>query len=140
MFTGIVEEIGTVETLAEVADGWSLTVQATTVLENTRLGDSLASWWYTAQRNIARVGHQYAFPVRQAGQAEQKAGLLVWLGSLVLLCGRQAPASPDQVKRAFCLCLRRVSWGKRLQNRSFRTLPGVRSPLAKILSPGLIWQ
>ena len=42
MFTGIIEEIGTVETLAEVAGGWSLTVQATTVLENTRLGDSLA--------------------------------------------------------------------------------------------------
>jgi riboflavin synthase alpha subunit len=42
MFTGIVEEIGTVETLAEIAGGWSLTVRATTVLEHTRLGDSLA--------------------------------------------------------------------------------------------------
>jgi riboflavin synthase len=42
MFTGIVEEIGTVESLIEVAGGWSLTVRATTVLEATRLGHSLA--------------------------------------------------------------------------------------------------
>ncbi len=43
MFTGIIEEIGTVEMLAEVTGGgWSLTVQATGVLEDTRLGDSLA--------------------------------------------------------------------------------------------------
>ncbi|MCS6879856.1 MAG: riboflavin synthase [Oscillochloridaceae bacterium] len=42
MFTGIVEEIGTVKELIEVAGGWSLTVQASTVLEATGLGDSLA--------------------------------------------------------------------------------------------------
>lgn len=42
MFTGIVEEIGTVEELSEVGGGWSLTVQASTVLEDTGLGDSLA--------------------------------------------------------------------------------------------------
>lgn len=42
MFTGIVEEIGTVKELSEVAGGWSLTVQASTVLEDTGLGHSLA--------------------------------------------------------------------------------------------------
>lgn len=42
MFTGIVEEIGTVEELSKVGGGWSLTVQASTVLEDTGLGDSLA--------------------------------------------------------------------------------------------------
>ncbi|MGB9631982.1 MAG: riboflavin synthase [Chloroflexaceae bacterium] len=42
MFTGIVEEIGTVEELSEVGGGWSLTVQASTVLEDIGLGHSLA--------------------------------------------------------------------------------------------------
>ncbi len=42
MFTGIVEEIGTVEALTEVAGSWSLTVRASTVLEDTALGHSLA--------------------------------------------------------------------------------------------------
>lgn len=43
MFTGIVEEIGFVEGLAQVTDGgWSLTVQAHTVLKAIRLGDSLS--------------------------------------------------------------------------------------------------
>jgi riboflavin synthase len=42
MFTGIVEEVGAMESLSEVAGGWSLTVNARTVLEGTRLGDSLA--------------------------------------------------------------------------------------------------
>ena len=43
MFTGIVEEIGIVEALSQVTDGgWSLIVQAHAVLNDTRLGDSLA--------------------------------------------------------------------------------------------------
>lgn len=42
MFTGIVEEIGTVEALGEVAGGWSLTVRASTVLEDSRPGHSIA--------------------------------------------------------------------------------------------------
>jgi riboflavin synthase len=42
MFTGIVEEIGTVQALTEVSGGWSLTVQARQVLMDTNLGDSLA--------------------------------------------------------------------------------------------------
>jgi riboflavin synthase len=42
MFTGIVEEVGIMESLSEVAGGWSLTVKAQTVLEGARLGHSLA--------------------------------------------------------------------------------------------------
>ena len=42
MFTGIVEEIGSVESLSEIGGGWSLTVQAQTVLGGARIGDSLA--------------------------------------------------------------------------------------------------
>ncbi len=42
MFTGIVEEIGTVRKLAEVAGGWSLTIQAQIALEGVCLGDSIA--------------------------------------------------------------------------------------------------
>ncbi|MBI3761305.1 MAG: riboflavin synthase [Chloroflexi bacterium] len=42
MFTGIVEEIGAVESLSNDAGGWSLTVRAQTVLGGARLGDSLA--------------------------------------------------------------------------------------------------
>jgi riboflavin synthase len=42
MFTGIVEEIGVMESLSEVAGGWSLTVKARTALEGARLGDSIA--------------------------------------------------------------------------------------------------
>jgi riboflavin synthase len=42
MFTGIVEEVGIMESLSEVAGGWSLTVKAQIVLEGTRPGHSLA--------------------------------------------------------------------------------------------------
>ncbi len=42
MFTGIVEEIGSVESLSEIGGGWSLTVRAQTALKGARLGDSLA--------------------------------------------------------------------------------------------------
>ncbi len=42
MFTGIVEEIGTVEELIERAGGWSLSVSAQLVLDGTKPGDSLA--------------------------------------------------------------------------------------------------
>jgi len=42
MFTGIIEEIGTVETLTQVNGGWSLTVRAKTVLEDAALGHSIA--------------------------------------------------------------------------------------------------
>ncbi|HEY8459402.1 MAG TPA: riboflavin synthase [Blastocatellia bacterium] len=42
MFTGIVEEVGVMESLSEAAGGWSLTVNARTVLEGARVGDSLA--------------------------------------------------------------------------------------------------
>lgn len=42
MFTGIVEEIGTVRRLEQIDDGWHLTVQAQTVLGGVKLGDSIA--------------------------------------------------------------------------------------------------
>ncbi|WP_298482998.1 riboflavin synthase [uncultured Chloroflexus sp.] len=42
MFTGIIEEIGIVERLSQAEGGWSLTVQAVTVLEGTALGHSIA--------------------------------------------------------------------------------------------------
>lgn len=42
MFTGIVEEIGSVKSLLEVMGGWSLAIGAKTVLGGTHLGDSIA--------------------------------------------------------------------------------------------------
>lgn len=42
MFTGIVEELGTVESVEEQGDAIRLTVAASTVLEGTGLGDSIA--------------------------------------------------------------------------------------------------
>jgi riboflavin synthase len=42
MFTGLVEEVGTVRRLERRGDGGRLSVQARTVLEGTRLGDSIA--------------------------------------------------------------------------------------------------
>lgn len=42
MFTGLVEEIGRVEELAEEHGGWSLRVRAALTLEGTRPGDSVA--------------------------------------------------------------------------------------------------
>lgn len=42
MFTGIVEELGRVVALEERAGGWHLAVRGQTVLEGTRLGDSIA--------------------------------------------------------------------------------------------------
>ncbi|MGD9960247.1 riboflavin synthase [Nocardioides sp.] len=42
MFTGIVEELGTVEAVEEQGDAVRLTVRATTVLEDVALGDSIS--------------------------------------------------------------------------------------------------
>jgi riboflavin synthase len=42
MFTGIVEELGTVERVVDQGDAVRLTVRAATVLEDTGLGDSIA--------------------------------------------------------------------------------------------------
>jgi riboflavin synthase len=42
MFTGIVEELGTVERIERQSDAVRLTVRATTVLADARLGDSIA--------------------------------------------------------------------------------------------------
>ena len=43
MFTGIIEEIGTVRRIEHGAQGARLTIQAKTVLEDTRIGDSIAT-------------------------------------------------------------------------------------------------
>lgn len=43
MFTGIIEEIGTVSRIEHGAKGARLTIQAKTVLEDTRIGDSIAT-------------------------------------------------------------------------------------------------
>eukprot|EP00271_Cylindrocystis_brebissonii_P022544 TRINITY_DN8715_c0_g1_i3.p1 TRINITY_DN8715_c0_g1~~TRINITY_DN8715_c0_g1_i3.p1 ORF type:complete len:286 (+),score=49.49 TRINITY_DN8715_c0_g1_i3:250-1107(+) len=42
IFTGIVEEMGQVAQLQEVDGGWELTVEAAVVLEDVKLGDSIA--------------------------------------------------------------------------------------------------
>ena len=42
MFTGIVEELGTVAAIEEQGDALRLSISADTVLEGTRLGDSIA--------------------------------------------------------------------------------------------------
>ena len=42
MFTGIVEELGVVDAVVDQGDAVRLTVRATTVLEDARLGDSIA--------------------------------------------------------------------------------------------------
>ncbi len=42
MFTGIVEEVGVTQHMTRIDGGWSLTVQSAQVLQDTRLGDSLA--------------------------------------------------------------------------------------------------
>ncbi|MFO7540199.1 MAG: riboflavin synthase [Chloroflexota bacterium] len=42
MFTGIIEEIGTVIRLQRTGDGYDLAIRARTVLADTRLGDSIA--------------------------------------------------------------------------------------------------
>ena len=42
MFTGIVEEMGLVRNLFEKDGGWSLSIEASRVLQGTKLGDSIA--------------------------------------------------------------------------------------------------
>jgi riboflavin synthase len=42
MFTGIVEELGTVEAVEDRGASWRLSVRAATVLDDVRLGDSIA--------------------------------------------------------------------------------------------------
>lgn len=43
MFTGIIEEVGTVVSIARGARSFTLKVEATTVLEDTQIGDSIAT-------------------------------------------------------------------------------------------------
>ncbi len=43
MFTGLIEEIGTVRRIERGAKGARLTIAANTVLENTKIGDSIAN-------------------------------------------------------------------------------------------------
>ena len=43
MFTGLIEEIGTVRRIERGAKGARLTIAADTVLENTKIGDSIAT-------------------------------------------------------------------------------------------------
>ena len=42
MFTGIIEEMGTVKTIRKSANSAILTIGATKVLEETKIGDSIA--------------------------------------------------------------------------------------------------
>ncbi|HEX9925142.1 MAG TPA: riboflavin synthase [Anaerolineae bacterium] len=42
MFTGIVEEMGTIARIQRTGQGYALTIQAKTAIEETRLGDSIA--------------------------------------------------------------------------------------------------
>ncbi len=42
MFTGLVEEVGTVRTLQRIGDGGRLSIRARRVVEGTRVGDSIA--------------------------------------------------------------------------------------------------
>lgn len=42
MFTGIIEEVGTIHTVSLTKDGGDLVIAAKTVLEHTKLGDSIA--------------------------------------------------------------------------------------------------
>ena len=42
LFTGIIEELGTVESVEQLSDAVRLTVRATTVLEDVSLGDSIS--------------------------------------------------------------------------------------------------
>jgi riboflavin synthase len=42
MFSGIVEEIGRIERVSESSAGWTLTISCRTVLDDVRLGDSIA--------------------------------------------------------------------------------------------------
>ena len=42
MFTGLIEEIGGVESVRETAESFTLAIAARTVLEDVKLGDSIA--------------------------------------------------------------------------------------------------
>ncbi len=42
MFTGIIEDVGTIHRIQKQTDGMKLTIQANTILENIHLGDSIA--------------------------------------------------------------------------------------------------
>lgn len=43
MFTGIIEEVGTVDSIHRQGDAFALTIKATRVLEGTRIGDSICT-------------------------------------------------------------------------------------------------
>lgn len=50
MFTGIIEEVGAVKQITHGQHSEVLNIQARTVLENTKIGDSIASEWHLPDR------------------------------------------------------------------------------------------
>lgn len=90
MFTGIVEELGTVVSVREHADGARLTVAAERVLDGVRLGDSIAVDGCCL--TVAETGEQ-------GGRATWTADLMAETLARTSLGGRR-PGDPVNLERA----------------------------------------
>ena len=92
MFSGIVEEIGRIERVSETAAGLTLTIGCWTVLEGTRLGDSIAvdGVCLTVADLSAKTFTANIQPVtaRRSSLGTKRAGALLNLERSVSLGGR----------------------------------------------------
>jgi len=57
MFTGLIEEIGVIKRIKRQAQGLTLTIQAHTILEDMKLGDSIAT--HGACLTVVEIGKDY---------------------------------------------------------------------------------
>ena len=110
MFTGIVEELGTIQHIARGQHSAVLTIQAKTVLEHTKLGDSIAVngicltvTQLHADRFSADVMHETLnrsalaqFVRRQSGEPGTRhgGGRPLWRAHRGRTCGRRGTDFP----------------------------------------------
>ena len=92
MFTGIIEEIGTVRRIERGAKGARLTIGAKTVLEGTKIGDSIATngvcLTVTAMTADSFSADVMAESLRRSGLGALQTGAPVNLERAMPACGR----------------------------------------------------
>ena len=92
MFTGIIEEIGTVRRIERGAKGARLTIGAHTVLEGTKIGDSIATngvcLTVTAMTADSFSADVMAESLRRSGLGALQTGAPVNLERAMPACGR----------------------------------------------------
>ena len=100
MFTGIVEELGTIKSLAMQGSSGSIAIKAKKVLENTKIGDSIAvngiCLTVTSLSNDGFTADIMAETVRRSSLKSAKSGDRVNLERAMAAGGRECSSATGQ--------------------------------------------